>query len=348
MPQFLEIGEFLKQQRDSRALLLDARSPSEYRHAHIPGAVNMPLLDDAQRAEVGLTYKQQGRQAAILKGFDLVGPHFSAFAREVNNLQDRGEVYIYCWRGGMRSGILSWILALSGYSNSLLKGGYKSYRRHVLELLGRPRKYTVLGGRTGSGKTEVLQAMAATVPVIDLEGLARHKGSAFGHLGQGQQPSNEQFENLLEEKLSVFADDAVIWIENESRNIGSVKVPDRIYQDIRDAPTVEMHRDREGRLDRILSEYGGFDHALLAAATRKVRKRLGEVRMNEALDALDNGDLEGWAGILLDYYDKSYDYGMQQRSPGSVVPFAVGANETAEETAQRILRLAPNHHTTSA
>jgi tRNA 2-selenouridine synthase len=254
-----------------------------------------------------------------------------------------GDIMIYCWRGGMRSGILSWILALSGFANALLKGGYKSYRKHVLAELSRPRKYTVLGGRTGSGKTEVLQALAATVPVVDLEGLAHHKGSAFGHLGQRPQPSNEQFENLLEEKLSSLPAEATIWIENESRNIGSVKVPDQVYQDIRQSPAVELQRDRSGRLRRILHEYGVFDRVLLADATRKVRKRLGEVRMNEALAFLDGGDLPSWAGILLDYYDKSYDYGMEQRAAGSVERLEVGADEPSAETARRILRQAKQH-----
>jgi len=241
MSRLINRTEFLEAIKEEDALLLDARSPKEYKHAHIPGAVNVPLLNDAQREKVGITYKKEGRDAAVLKGFELVGPHFADIIRHVRSLGEGKAIYVYCWRGGMRSGILAWLLSTAGFRVYRLEEGYKSYRALVLETLKVPRNIIILGGKTGSGKTELLAELSHLgEQIIDLEKLANHKGSSFGALGQEPQPSNEQFENLLFTCLENLKNDQVIWLENESRSIGSVKIPDSLFDQMRVAGVVEV------------------------------------------------------------------------------------------------------------
>jgi len=337
MAIILPIEKFLPEYLAAKPLLIDARSPAEYDHAHIPGAVNLPLLNNEQRAIVGTTFKKEGREAAVLKGFDLVGPQFGDILREAKSKTDNREVFIYCWRGGLRSNIIAWVLGTGGFQATVLKAGYKSYRRWVLSELDKDRKYIVLGGRTGSGKTEILKAMAKYVPIIDLEGLAHHKGSAFGHLGQPPQPGNEYYENLLAEKLFAIADDETVWIENESQNVGSAKVPAKLYQGIRESFTVEIVLNAEDRKKRILNEYGIFSAELLAETTKKIRKRLGEVRLREALEHLQQGNLEAWIEMMLAYYDKMYNYGMDLRDRSSVLQIDVSPLADADAAAKKIL-----------
>src|SRR3989339_1355584 len=195
MPKIISVAEFLK--RGNSLPIIDVRSPGEYEHAHIPGALALPLFSNEERAEVGTIYKQRGRVQAVQKGLEFVGPKlkdFTKFALKLNS----DELLIHCWRGGMRSSAMAWLLETVGINCSLLKDGYKAYRNHVLESFDLPYKILLLGGYTGSGKTEILSALKeAGEQVVDLEGLSNHKGSAFGALGQGIQPSSEQFENTL-------------------------------------------------------------------------------------------------------------------------------------------------------
>jgi len=337
MSLILPIDKFLPECRSSKPLLIDARSPSEYNHAHIPGAINLPLLNDEHRAIVGKTFKKLGREAAVMKGFDLVGPRFGDIVREVKSQTTGREVFVYCWRGGLRSNIIGWILSTGGFRTTVLKAGYKSYRRWVLEELNKPRTFHVLGGRTGSGKTEVLNAMGKYVHVVDLEAHAHHKGSAFGHLGQLPQPGNETYENILAEIFSAIPLNETIWLENESRNIGSVKLPDKIYEGIRDSFTVEMILGLEERKKRILKEYGIFPAALLAETTKRVRKRLGEVRLREAIGYLEEGNLDAWTELMLVYYDRMYNFGMEQRQANSVLQVDINPLNDADAAARKIL-----------
>ncbi|RYY95648.1 MAG: tRNA 2-selenouridine(34) synthase MnmH, partial [Chitinophagaceae bacterium] len=186
------------------ALLLDVRSPSEYAHAHLPGAMSLPLFSDAERAQVGTAYKQQSREAAIKIGLDHFGPRMRATIETVEraarerDLGPKPVLCIYCWRGGMRSGAVAWLLDLYGFTVHVLDGGYKSFRNYVLETFTLPFRLRILGGYTGSGKTELLpQLKALGETVVDLEGLACHKGSAFGSIDMPPQPTQELFENLL-------------------------------------------------------------------------------------------------------------------------------------------------------
>ena len=328
--------------------LIDARSPSEYAHSHIPGAINIPLLDDEHRKIIGTTYKQQGREAAVLKGFDLVGPKFGDIARAAKSQLDSREVKVYCWRGGMRSHILSWVLELSGFKVTILKGGYKAYRNKMLAACKEPRKVIVLGGRTGSGKTELLKHLAALgEQVIDLESLAHHKGSAFGALGELPQPRYEYFENQLAEAWLQCSADKVLWLENESRLIGQVKIPDIIYDRIRKSPMIEVVLPHDMRVERIMNDYGKFPKDVLIQTTEKIKKRLGGLRLTESIKALEEDRRIDWVNFMLEYYDKMYDYGNTLRKPEDCHSLAIQPGENFIDFARRIQQLSAQitfHH----
>ncbi|MEP7265546.1 MAG: tRNA 2-selenouridine(34) synthase MnmH, partial [Bacteroidota bacterium] len=220
------IEEFLSLYKTSGQLLIDSRSEGEFARGHIPGSLNVPILNDESRAIVGTTYKKNGRQEAVLKGLELSGPLFHSLVLKVSNLCNGSPVMVYCWRGGMRSGILCWLLNLAGIKTTVLSGGYKRYRNWSLHQFTINRKLIILGGRTGSGKTEMLQRLKDLGEnMICLEGLASHKGSAFGSLGQAEQPTQEHFENELAFALSNIDDSDRLWLENESRNVGRIKIP---------------------------------------------------------------------------------------------------------------------------
>ncbi|MEY2794218.1 MAG: hypothetical protein RJA76_2210, partial [Bacteroidota bacterium] len=178
--------------------ILDVRSPGEFKRAHIPNALSLPLFTDEEREKVGICYKHQGKEKAVELGLEFVGPKLVNFVKYAKKVAFEGEILVHCWRGGMRSASMAWLLETAGLKVFLLEGGYKSYRNFVLKIQSEPLPLRVLGGKTGSGKTELLREMKnAGFQVIDLEDLAKHRGSAFGHFGLEEQPSSEHFENLL-------------------------------------------------------------------------------------------------------------------------------------------------------
>jgi tRNA 2-selenouridine synthase len=200
----------------------------------------------------------------------------------------------------------------------------------------------VVGGRTGTGKTEILQHLeTAKLQVIDLEKLADHKGSAFGGLGMPRQPTNEHFENRIAAQLVRFDLDRVIYIENESRQLGGNKVPDSMYNAIRNAPVIDVQMPEESRLERIVKEYGHFPPEMLAEKTRNLEKRMGPQHVKDALSLLASGNIAAWAEAVMRYYDKTYDYGMSQRPPGMLTPLE-GGMESLETIAQKIVLLTPS------
>ncbi|MCX6291800.1 MAG: tRNA 2-selenouridine(34) synthase MnmH [Bacteroidetes bacterium] len=340
MSEILEVDVFLDQLSRQQPLLLDARSESEFKQGHIPSAVNLPLLNDEHRAIVGTTYKQKGREAAVLAGFDLVGSKFGDVVRKVHALTGDKHVMLYCWRGGMRSNIMAWVLSMAGFKVTLLKGGYKTFRGWVLNCFHQPKKIFIIGGRTGSGKTDVLKLLKEhSEQVIDLEALAHHKGSAFGALGEKPQPRSEQFENLLALEWNGMDEDEILWLENESITIGSVKIPNVIFECMRKAPVIEIKTDMESRVKRILDDYGKFPAEILAENTMKLQKRLGELRTRQAVQALLDGDKIKWLEEILSYYDKTYDYGMSQRKPEGTFPVESNHHESMNDVMKKILAL---------
>jgi tRNA 2-selenouridine synthase len=305
---------FISKHLEEKLLLIDVRSEKEFAQAHVPGAVNIPLLNDDHRKQVGITYKSNGREAAVVKGFDLVGDKFGNFIREVKRKTSEKHVMVYCWRGGMRSGIMSWILEMSGFKCFLMKGGYKAYRNYVLQVLEEPRRVVVVGGKTGCGKTEVLDELKKKgEQVICLESLASHRGSAFGALGKPLQPRNEMFQNMLAEEWLKVDPEKILFLENESLTIGPIVLPPRIYEAIRNSPVVELQLSLPRRLKRILDEYGAFPVASLMENTLKLSKRLGGLRTQQAVEALQGGDKEKWVELVLNYYDSAYGYSNDSR-----------------------------------
>jgi tRNA 2-selenouridine synthase len=197
--------------------VFDVRSPGEYNHAHIPGAISLPLFSDEERKIVGTAYKQESRQQAIKTGLDFFGPKMRKMVEDVESIvgsresvvvnsqlptHDSRLILVHCWRGGMRSAAVAWLLDLYGFKVYTLIGGYKKFRNHVLDTFQFPFRFNILGGFTGSGKTELLKSLEEKgEKVIDLEGIAQHKGSAFGNIGMPEQPSQEMFENLLAQEV---------------------------------------------------------------------------------------------------------------------------------------------------
>ena len=338
MVQTLEIKDFVAKLKSTECLLIDARSETEFKRGHVPGAVNLPLLNDNARAEVGTLYKQKGRQAAVEKGFELAGPEFHKFIDFVRNNQKGNTVLVYCWRGGMRSGIMAWILGLAGFQVILLKGGYKQYRKLALESFNIERPIMVLGGKTGTGKTDLLSEMSRNNEiVIDLEALANHRGSVYGDLGQNPQPTQEHFENLLAWQWMNIESNALVWLENESSLIGHLKIPNVLFENMRNCVVIEVHRDFEVRLQRIVKEYGCFDKKVLAEKTTKVQKRLGGLRLQQALEYLDKDNIEGWAGIMLQYYDDTYKHSNSRRQADKITEVVYNENKSIAENARLII-----------
>ena len=296
--------------------IVDVRSPGEFSAGHIPGAVNIPLFTDEERARVGTLYKQCGPDAAMKEGLKISGGKMAYYLEKVKPLTSDPEknILIHCWRGGKRSGAIHWLYNFTGIPSSRLKGGYKSYRHAVHSFFAANQfDLRILGGYTGSGKTEILKEISKLGhQAIDLEHLAHHKGSAFGSIGEEEQPTNEQFENDLHAAFASLDISKPIWIENESRNIGKVYMPEALWVKMRNARLYHVEVDREVRLDRALSYYASQkDIVLLKQAFEKIKKRLGGLEYQNALKALDEGELRTAASIALTYYDKSYTFQLQ-------------------------------------
>ena len=227
----------------------------------------------------------------------------------------RGSLLLYCWRGGMRSQSVAWLMEKVGIRCYTLENGYKAYRNHLLGFFEHlPHPINVLGGLTGSGKTErLLQMAAAGEQVIDLEGLANHKGSAFGNLGNPPQPSTEHFQNLLFRAFSQMDPSRPVWLEDESRNVGRCSLPDGLWEKMQQARFFLLETSREERINRLMKEYACFDPALLETSIFKIQKRLGFDQCQKAVEACRSGHIQTALEICLAYYDKSYTYQLETR-----------------------------------
>jgi tRNA 2-selenouridine synthase len=310
--RFLELAETIP--------IADVRSPSEFSQGHIPGAVNIPLFDDNERASVGIKYKKEGRLPAILEGLKNAGPLLGFKLEQALTLAKDGKLLVHCWRGGMRSESMAWLFSLGNIDTSVLEGGYKSFRRYLLEKLSEKRRMIVLGGMTGSSKSHILRYLGSTGhPVLDLEKLANHKGSAFGALGQPPQPTTEQFANLLfMESIRSDTGDPC-WVEDESRNIGSVFLPDQFYLNMQDSPVIVLVMDIKTRLPRLMEEYSKYPPESLKASILKINKRLGGDNTRDAIAAVETGNIARAIEISLDYYDKAYLFGLTKKESKNII-----------------------------
>lgn len=335
MPNIVSIKELLP--LTDTIPLIDVRSPAEYELAHIPGAYNIPIFDNEERRQVGIKYKMGGKENAVLLGLDFVGPKMSAFVREAKKLARNKKILVHCWRGGMRSGSMAWLFETAGLEVYVLEGGYKAYRKYIRDQFSQPVRMMVLGGYTGSGKTEILQLLKDKgEQFLDIEGIANHRGSVFGLLGQDDQPSNEQFENNLADAWRKFDFSKTIWVEDESRQLGKVGIPDPLFQQIRKASMIKIDVPKKFREERLVKEYGSFDKALLCEMIEKIKKRLGGLVTGEALDALEMGDLIKVAELTLTYYDKAYDFGAEKRNQEAVFELEL-ETDMPDEGADKIL-----------
>lgn len=338
----VNIEEFISLANDYP--VLDVRSPGEYLHAHIPGAYSLPLFTDQERAVVGTLYKQEGKESAIRTGLDYFGVkmrrmvedvsgHYQSFLPKGSKADHNATakpILVHCWRGGMRSAGVAWLLDLYGFKVYTLTGGYKSFRKWVLSTFEKQVPIHILGGYTGSGKTDLLHRLQAKGkhPVIDLEGIAGHKGSAFGAIGLEKQPSQEMFENKLAISLfkySAFYSDNVndqsknapaispVWMEDESQRIGTVNIPQPLWEHMRKQPVYFLDIPFDERLAYLTATYGKLNKSDLAAAITRIQKRLGGLETKNALGFLIEGDIRNCFSVLLHYYDKKYKKSLLNR-----------------------------------
>ncbi|MDW8330933.1 MAG: tRNA 2-selenouridine(34) synthase MnmH [Cyclobacteriaceae bacterium] len=334
----LSVEDFLKLRNELP--VIDVRSEGEYDAGHIPNTVNIPLLNNEQRAIVGLTYKQQGRQEAIRTGFRLVGPGLAQLMEQAEAVAgSRRELIVHCWRGGMRSDYFSRFAEMALVRCHTLKGGYKAYRRHAQEYFAKSWKLKILGGYTGSGKTEILKALKQQgEQVIDLEALARHKGSVFGGLMMPPQPTSEQFENDLFEELLKLDEHRNIWVEDESIAIGKVFLPQVFWKRMNECEVIELNADKSVRVHRLVKEYAQADPNQFLIALEKIITRLGNQHYQCARNFVVEGKWTEAIDCILTYYDKAYRNGLirkQQRIQHKIA----WDGKNSEQTAKAIMDL---------
>ena len=302
--------------RNLTSPIIDVRSPSEFYQGHWPGAVNIPLFSDSERETIGKSYKKESRLKAILQGLKVTIPNAKNLLEIILQITTKKEgknksLRIYCWRGGMRSSAFAWLARTIGIRTYLLKGGYKNYRKWVLNQFETDLPIRLLGGKTGTRKTDLLnQINTDKIFVIDLEGIANHRGSSFGALGMDEQPSTQQFENIIAESIDKFhkSNAIEIWLEAESSNLGKCRIPISLYTKMKRASTLEIIKTQNERVDNLVKVYSQNSQADLKDAINRIRKRLGPQRTKEALDAIENKEWSKACKAMLNYYDKCYEY----------------------------------------
>ena len=300
----LSIEEFLQ----CDLPLVDVRAPIEFNKGHIPGAQNIPLLTNDDRHRVGLCYRQKGHREAVKLGLTLVGPRMAELAQSGLDAADDRAIAVYCQRGGQRSQSMAWLWTQLGLTVYRLDGGYKSFRVWVTKTLNKPREFLLLAGSTGVGKTEYLHNLLESgESVIDLEGLAHHKGSAFGAIGERNAPTQGHFENKLAVILSNIDQTDPIWMEAESRRIGTCQIPEAIWSSMEVATRIYVERDVSQRIERLTHDYHSASIAELERALHAIRKRLGPEAYKEALKDLHNDNRSGVVSKVLGYYDRLYN-----------------------------------------
>ncbi|MDP4127400.1 MAG: tRNA 2-selenouridine(34) synthase MnmH [Bacillota bacterium] len=295
-------------------ILVDVRSEGEFAEATIPGSVNLPLLDNEERAEVGTTYTQSSPNLAREQGLRIISPKLPDLVKKVEQLSKEGPLVLFCWRGGMRSKSLASVAELMGIPVYRLQGGYKAYRNQVVDFFKNrlPFQVVVLRGNTGVGKTELLGHLRANgYPAIDLEKLANNRGSVFGAMGLGDPPSQKKFEGLLYEELESLSEFPYIIVECESKRIGRVMLPTSFFEAMQEGTQILLYDSLENRVQRLLKEYTAVPNALqeIEVALLRLIKTLGHIKVGELQSLLQTGQLDLFTKrLLVEYYDKLYSY----------------------------------------
>ncbi len=354
--------------------IIDVRSPGEYCHAHIPGANALPLFSNEERAVVGTAYKQESREKAIKHGLDFFGPKMKDIVEQVEKIvTDRQQIFdkdqiseksirkpiarcvlLYCWRGGMRSGAVAWLLDLYGFKVFTLAGGYKKFRNYVLDCFKLPFEFKILGGYTGTGKTEILKELQSRgEKIIDLENIAKHKGSAFGNIGMPGQPTQEMFENILSLELRSsrygsknnhqnfipqLIDPSSIWLEDESQRIGLLNIPNELWHTMRRSPVYFINIPFENRLRHIVDEYGVLNKESVIDAIIRIKERLGGLEAKRAIEFLQQDNTIESFRILLKYYDKWYLKGLHNRENINSLLHTVNCESVTPENAKKLVQ----------
>ena len=338
IPEHIMTPEEFLAAAERGGVVLDVRAPGEYAAGHLPGAVSFPLFTDEERARVGTAYKQESKQEAVDLGLELVGPKLrdmATRARALFEAQDtRTPLLVHCWRGGMRSGSVDWLLRTAEVPVARCHGGYKACRAVLRDDV--PSAPPVRGARGHDRHGQDRRDSRAGRPkerTLDLEGMARHFGSSFGNLDAHPQPSTEQFSNDLAWALRALdrdGHDGPVWVENESRSIGWVQMPEDFHKRLRSAPVLELERTEEDRIAHLLSMYGQADEEALVQAFERIRTKLGGQHANAAVAHVREGNLAEAARIALVYYDKTYRHGLDKREQmRAVQAFGLNPAETA-------------------
>ncbi len=322
-------------------VLIDVRSPAEYAHAHIPNALSLPLFTDEERAKVGTLYKQVSAENALIKGLEFVGPKMAGFVKQAIKWSPNRKLLIHCWRGGKRSGSMAWLMRMAGFDVVTLDGGYKNYRNFILQRFeNQPLKVILLGGKTGSGKTPILKELEKRgEQIIDLEDLANHKGSAFGWIGEEQQPSVEQFENNLYEVFRKINQGERVWVENESRNIGSVSMPQGFWNQMKSAPLIHIEIPFFDRVNHLVNVYTQTSKADLIFSFQKIASKLGTENLKKTIGWIEKDDFETAAAMALKYYDKTYMHGFETNTSPKKHILEIPQFD-CEKSADRLIELA--------
>lgn len=367
----LHIEKFLELAK--QCPVLDVRSPAEYKHAQIPGAHSLPLFTDEERKIVGTAYKQESREQAIKIGLDFFGGKMRKMVEDVESLvlshksgvstavensrlttHDSRLVLVHCWRGGMRSEAVSWLLDMYGFNVYTLAGGYKKFRNYVLDTFQLPFQFNILGGYTGSGKTELLKVLKEKgETVVDLEDIAKHKGSAFGSIGMPDQPGQEMFENLLATELrksivnsersikdtpdSPFIHPSPLWLEDESQRIGQLNIPGSLWKTMRQSPVFFLDIPFEERLKHIVEEYGQLDPEKVIEAIGRIIKKLGNLNAKTAILLLKEGKITESFDILLKYYDRFYFRSLHNREGVNSLLHTIECKSVIPENASQLV-----------
>lgn len=329
MPEIISADLFLKEKRHYP--VIDVRSPAEFSVGHLPGAISIPVFNNEERAIVGTTYTKIGTSEAIEKGKEIAAAKLTSYIENLLAAAPEKTALMYCWRGGMRSREMALFYESKGFKIKVLEGGYKAYRTFIRQQFSNSADIRIVGGYTGTGKTEILACLKQLgCQVIDLEGLANHKGSVFGHLGQKEQPTNQNFENHLYEIWSDLDLEKPVWLEHESMNVGNIFVPDTLYRNILMGKLYFVKVELKRRIERILNEYAKFPPEQLIRSVGRIERRIGRELMNQLSTMLMNGQFERVTEELLNYYDKTYDFALIKKPVRQLYEIEANGLESVE------------------
>ena len=308
----IQVDDFLNKSKNE--LIIDVRAPIEFFKGHLPNAINIPLFEDSERAEIGTLYKQQGKDTAVSRGLEIVSPKMTSFVNDVKALSKNKKAFVYCFRGGMRSNSFAWLMNTSGLDAVIMKGGYKAFRNFVLDYFEQERKIILLGGKTGSGKTDILKKLNHyNFQIIDLEGIAHHKGSAFGSINEQKQNPQQVFEHQLFHELSILNNALPVILEDESQTIGYNKIPIGLWHQMKQATIIKLEIPFELRVQKLVEDYTTVNIEALKSCVIKIAQQLGSLNTKLCLQYLDEKKLSDVARLSLLYYDKAYEFSYKNK-----------------------------------